>query len=132
MFERVTWRCPTHFNWRWLTPTKIGVRRKARCDCSAGSQVVLHGAAAWALATPRVWVRYGGGVPYKTHACPVPARPGQARSLSCTAWLSTGAVPLLNLLGRPVLFVFELGMVDVRRQHQRFRNQKSKEKRGIR
>jgi hypothetical protein len=39
---------------------KIGVWRKAGCDCSAGSQVVLHGAALLqllALAPPRAWVR---------------------------------------------------------------------------
>jgi hypothetical protein len=71
----------------------------------------------WALAPPRVWVRYGGGVPYKTHT--------HALCLPCTARASPQPVvhrlafdwrcSTFEPLGTPrlVQVVFELGKVEV-------------------
>jgi len=65
MSGRVTWHCPTRFRLETVDtpqkPPKIGAKRRAACDCSAGSQVVLQSCCSMGLSAPTglgsVWRR---------------------------------------------------------------------------
>ncbi len=114
-------------DWRRLTPPpKIGGGRRAACDCSAGSQVVLQRMQHGALAPPPTGlgrVCACGGVPYKSpaQACWARARPQPAgRRAPLLGRFGIGAVPLLNLLHKtvdaPVSLYFRSSGVAFQRQ----------------